>query len=129
MIDKKTLTEEQLINISAALRVQDALINEIYPEMRRVIGCLNHTKKLYRFVVICEGEVTDDFYWNMDAVFAESLLGVPGNYNVDLIVKRIDFPSFYQFNFNVDEWYCFIAFARHEEIEVDAAHKVTIKLE
>lgn len=129
MTDKKILTEEQFINMSARLRVQDALINEIYPEMRKVIGCLNHTKKLYRLVVICHGEVTEDLYENMDAVFTESLVEIPDDYDIALIVERIDFPSFQEYNVNTNDWYFFTPFARHEEIEVDTAHKVTINLE
>jgi len=129
MTNNITIKKECEINASAALAVQRALINEIYPEMRKVIGCLNHIKKLYRFVVICHGKVTEDLYENMDAVFTESLVGVPSDYDIALIVERIDFPSFQEYNVNTDDWYFFIPFARHEEIEVDAAHKVTIKLE
>ena len=82
MIDRKQLTDEKLINISVSLALQDALVNEIYPSMRRVVGCINHSKNKFVLLIIYEGEMPGGFAELMDAVLAQAMIGLPDDFDI-----------------------------------------------
>ena len=126
MIDRKQLTDEKLINISVSLALQDALVNEIYPSMRRVVGCINHSKNKFVLLIIYEGEMPGGFAELMDAVLAQAMIGLPDDFDATLQLERIDYPSLYEYS--ADGWYCFYAYFPHEEIEFDTVNKVKLYL-
>lgn len=126
MIRKEDLSEERLIDISASLALQSALVNEIYPEIRRVAGCLNHGKKLFLLLVIFDRNLSEECRAAMDGVFAETLVGVPENYEASLRFEQVDFPNYYEYD--TEGWYCFYGFARHEDVDFNRVAKQQIAL-
>lgn len=127
MIRKEDLTDKELIEISTSLALQNALVNEIYPFMRRVVGCIDHDRKRFVLLVIYEGEIPDGFEDIMDGVLAEAMLGLPSDYEARLLLQRVDCPDGYRYD--TEKWRCFYAFFRHENNELHRPKEIFIDLD
>jgi hypothetical protein len=126
MLKKEEITDEVLINLIVSRQLQEGLVNEIYPEMRRVIGCINHNVKEVVILIIYEKELSDKCLDGMQMLESEVLPHVPDDYQVNAKIVRLDFPDWYEFG--GDDWYCFFAYFKHEEVDFDSVRKVPIDL-
>lgn len=115
MIKIESLTDEILVNVSLALALQDALVNQVYPEMRRVIACINHNGRQIVILVIYDGEISRECGEAMEGLLDEVIVEIPLDYSIGLQLERVDFPQAYEYS--SDGWYCFYAYFRREEVD------------
>lgn len=125
MIKTESLTDEILVNISLALALQDALVNQIYPEMRRVIGCINHKSKQIVMLVIYDRKISKECADAMEGLLNDVIVEMPVDYSIGLQLERVDFPRAYEY-LN-DGWYCFYAYFRREELDWSSPRRLVLQ--
>lgn len=121
-----SLTYERLVNISIALSLQGALVNEIYPEMRRVVGCISHERKRVVILVIHNGEMSQQCREGIEGVLDEVIVEAPLDYKCSLQIERLDYPNWYAYN--TSGWHCFFAYFPHESTDLSTVHMVSLSL-